>query len=111
MQNFVLCKEVGYFDTSAELKPLLHLWSLAVGKQFYLVYPVKYFSVLDTLCNDLDGCLVRATDEQTSFTTWDYGHLTASGARIVAGQLPISPDSTSDEHRSCAGKTVMETVR
>ncbi len=53
--------------------------------------PARYFSVFDTLCNDLDGCLVRATDEQTSFTTWDYGHLTINGARIVAGRLPIGP--------------------
>ena len=29
----------GYFDTSAELKPFLHLWSLSVEEQFYLVTP------------------------------------------------------------------------
>lgn len=30
----------GYFDTSAELKPFLHLWSLSVEEQFYLVTPL-----------------------------------------------------------------------
>lgn len=40
VQNFVLWKEVGYFDTAAELKPLLHLWSLAIEEQFYLLYPL-----------------------------------------------------------------------
>ena len=30
----------GYFDTSADLKPLLHTWSLAVEEQFYLVVPL-----------------------------------------------------------------------
>lgn len=40
VQNYILWDEVGYFDTAAELKPLLHLWSLAVEEQFYLIYPV-----------------------------------------------------------------------
>ena len=26
--NFILADEVGYFDSAAELKPMLHLWSL-----------------------------------------------------------------------------------
>jgi peptidoglycan/LPS O-acetylase OafA/YrhL len=36
----MLWKEAGYFDTASELKPLLHLWSLAIEEQFYLVYPL-----------------------------------------------------------------------
>lgn len=43
IQNFILWQEVGYFDTDAELKPLLHLWSLAIEEQFYLFYPVLIF--------------------------------------------------------------------
>lgn len=30
----------GYFDGPAELKPLLHTWSLAVEEQFYLLFPL-----------------------------------------------------------------------
>jgi peptidoglycan/LPS O-acetylase OafA/YrhL len=40
ISNFVLQSEAGYFDTDVELKPLLHLWSLAVEEQFYLFFPL-----------------------------------------------------------------------
>jgi peptidoglycan/LPS O-acetylase OafA/YrhL len=32
--------EIGYFDTAAELKPLLHTWSLAVEEQYYFLFPL-----------------------------------------------------------------------
>jgi peptidoglycan/LPS O-acetylase OafA/YrhL len=38
--NFILWSEAGYFDSAAELKPLLHLWSLAIEEQFYLLWPM-----------------------------------------------------------------------
>ncbi|MCK6389895.1 MAG: acyltransferase [Azonexus sp.] len=37
--NFLLVSQAGYFDTQADLKPLLHLWSLSVEEQFYIVWP------------------------------------------------------------------------
>ena len=38
--NILLWSEAGYFDPSAASKPLLHLWSLGIEEQFYLVWPV-----------------------------------------------------------------------
>lgn len=38
--NFIFWLQSGYFDTAAELKPLLHTWSLAVEEQFYIFFPV-----------------------------------------------------------------------
>jgi peptidoglycan/LPS O-acetylase OafA/YrhL len=39
LANFALWRESGYFDTAAEFKPLLHLWSLGIEEQFYLLWP------------------------------------------------------------------------
>ena len=38
--NFFYWAESGYFDSAAISKPLLHLWSLGVEEQFYLLWPV-----------------------------------------------------------------------
>lgn len=40
VQNFILWGESGYFDNAAETKPLLHLWSLGIEEQFYIVWPI-----------------------------------------------------------------------
>lgn len=38
--NILFWRESGYFDAAAELKPLLHTWSLAVEEQFYVLFPL-----------------------------------------------------------------------
>lgn len=40
LSNFSTWRESGYFDTSSTLKPLLHLWSLGIEEQFYLIFPL-----------------------------------------------------------------------
>jgi len=40
VSNFVLWNETGYFDSSSDTKPLLHLWSLGIEEQFYIVWPL-----------------------------------------------------------------------
>jgi peptidoglycan/LPS O-acetylase OafA/YrhL len=38
--NLLQWSQAGYFDQKATTKPLLHLWSLGVEEQFYIVWPI-----------------------------------------------------------------------
>ncbi|MCM0605501.1 MAG: acyltransferase [Xanthomonadaceae bacterium] len=40
ISNLILWQESGYFDSSADTKPLLHLWSLGIEEQFYFIWPL-----------------------------------------------------------------------
>lgn len=54
--NLALLQQTGYFEGSAAFKPLLHVWSLAVEEQYYLLLPAamallprRYWSVGNVL--------------------------------------------------------------
>ena len=40
LSNFFFWQEAGYFDNSASTKPFLHLWSLGIEEQYYIVWPL-----------------------------------------------------------------------
>lgn len=46
ISNFVLWGEDNYFNNEVDAKPLLHLWSLAVEEQFYIIWPLFLFLLL-----------------------------------------------------------------
>lgn len=60
VSNFTLLNESGYFDPAAELKPLLHLWSLGIEEQFYIVWPLLIYAVAKLRINLLVTTVVFA---------------------------------------------------
>jgi peptidoglycan/LPS O-acetylase OafA/YrhL len=46
LSNIGLWWEAGYFDKASEAKPLLHLWSLAIEEQFYIIWPLLLWLIL-----------------------------------------------------------------
>jgi peptidoglycan/LPS O-acetylase OafA/YrhL len=58
--NFMFWKEAGYFDAAGDTKPLLHLWSLGIEEQFYIVWPLLLYFFAKRSWNILSLILVVA---------------------------------------------------
>lgn len=61
ISNIILWGEAGYFDNSAETKPLLHLWSLGIEEQFYIVWPLLLWFVWRQKLNLITITLLAAS--------------------------------------------------
>ncbi|MFM8958279.1 MAG: acyltransferase family protein [Actinomycetota bacterium] len=57
VSNIVLWKQGGYFDVGSDLRPMLHLWSLAIEEQFYLGFPIVVYLVVKFRERWLSLCL------------------------------------------------------
>jgi peptidoglycan/LPS O-acetylase OafA/YrhL len=44
--NILLSRETGYFNGDSKSNPLLHLWSLGVEEQFYLLWPIVIWAAI-----------------------------------------------------------------
>ncbi|MCM1129668.1 MAG: acyltransferase [Alistipes senegalensis] len=55
ISNLILWKESGYFDVASELKPLLHLWSLGIEEQYYILFPLFLYGLWKKKLNLLTG--------------------------------------------------------
>lgn len=94
ISNWLLWREIGYFDTAADEKPLLNLWSLGVEEQFYLVFPLivllamrlrsRVFWVMLVLAvGSLIGSQLRVADN----AGWAYYHPVSRIWELFAGSL------------------------
>lgn len=113
--NFVLLNQSGYFDTSAHLKPLLHLWSLGIEEQFYIVWPIIIIAVRRFRAS-LTGTVMVLLVGPFSLSVWMiatdpvptfYLPFTRAWELMVGSALAVAPVSilyrTSDNARSVAG--------
>ncbi|WP_081161476.1 acyltransferase family protein [Ensifer aridi] len=74
--NVLFRRESGYFDIAAEMKPLLHTWSLSVEEQFYLVFPVALFLCFKFARRRLFGIAVGVALLSFAASSWAVFHNT-----------------------------------
>lgn len=72
--NILFWRQSGYFDTVAELKPLLHTWSLGVEEQFYLLFPLALWLVWRHARRALVGLIVLALLLSLAAADWGSHH-------------------------------------
>jgi peptidoglycan/LPS O-acetylase OafA/YrhL len=71
--NILLSMTSGYFDTSSELKPLLHTWSLAVEEQYYLFFPLLLMWLGRLGKNGLSVVFVALAVASLALAEWGLG--------------------------------------
>lgn len=93
--NLISWSESGYFDNTSESKPLLHLWSLGVEEQFYIVWPLLLWGMWKSNFNRMTTILLitavsfylnislRITDSATAF----YSPLTRFWELLIGSLL------------------------
>ncbi|HWO30298.1 MAG TPA: acyltransferase family protein, partial [Candidatus Acidoferrum sp.] len=47
VSNYLFYSQSGYFDRNSETNPLLHMWSLSVEEQFYVIFPIIIYLIRD----------------------------------------------------------------
>lgn len=70
VSNILFWRESGYFDVAAELKPMLHTWSLAVEEQYYILFPLALWAIWKINRRWLPAALVVATLASLAIAQW-----------------------------------------
>ena len=100
-----------YFDGTADLKPLLHTWSLAVEEQFYIVFPLlllvvrKWFNgryagiILALAALSLVKCLWVLTQAPVAafYVAQNRAYELLIGALFAVGAVPVLTGRASRE--------------
>src|SRR5581483_2628778 len=72
-----------YFDAASEQKPLLHLWSIAVEEQFYLLFPLMLWALVRTPRWRLRALLGAILIVSFALSVWGVAHARAAAFYLL----------------------------
>ena len=114
--NFALLWQSGYFDIESARKPLLHLWSLGIEEQFYLVWPLILIlgarlrlsllsgAVIIGLASfALNVALIGSNPVATFYLPFTRVWELLTGAALACGWSRFSQTSTASNWRAAIG--------
>ncbi|MGJ4915147.1 acyltransferase family protein [Bradyrhizobium sp. HKCCYLRH2060] len=95
IENFMLHEQiVGYFDPAAERLPLLHLWSLGIEEQYYILWPATFVLIARWPSHKVAivaalglGSLVVCLATPAAQEAWAFYAPTTRGWELLAGSL------------------------
>ncbi len=113
--NIALLLQSGYFDVESVKKPLLHLWSLGIEEQFYLVWPpilmlaarfrVSLLTVaaIGLFSFALNVALIGSNPVATFYLPFTRGWELLAGAALACAWDRIPQDASSSRWRAGIG--------
>ena len=79
-QNLVLWQEAGYFDAASHEKWLLHLWSLGIEEQFYILLPLLFLLKRKGVPKGvLPGLIALLAVTSLALSLWQSRHAPSAG--------------------------------
>lgn len=76
--NILFWRQTGYFEAAAELKPLIHFWSLAVEEQYYIFFPLFLIALSRTRRNKVVGLIAVVALTSFALAQWGSVHRTTA---------------------------------
>src|SRR5262249_9590943 len=114
--NIALLLQSGYFDIESAKKPLLHLWSLGIEEQFYLVWPLILMltarlrlsllvvaAVIGLASFALDVALIGSEPVATFYLPFTRAFELLAGAALALGWNRVSQGDFASNLRASAG--------
>ena len=92
-QNLLLWGEAGYFDAASHEKWLLHLWSLGIEEQFYLLLPLLFLAArlpgLQARAHRAiwPGMLIALALASLSYSLWQSRQAPSAGFYLPMGRF------------------------
>lgn len=81
--NFLFWRQSGYFDAAAEMKPLLHTWSLAVEEQYYIIFPIAILLMWRLGRRNVIGSIALVAVLSLALSEWASSHYSSANFYLL----------------------------